>query len=113
MRTRKRRDHLLKDVDGSRDRHRPFGNLTRERSAEEVFHHKIEFTLFGLAHVMNVDDMRVIDTVGRTGLAEHPRPQMRLLLEVGTDELEGDDPLDENVSRAIDDTHPPLAEASL
>ncbi|MEP7125962.1 MAG: hypothetical protein ABJE95_33830, partial [Byssovorax sp.] len=66
----------------------------------------------GLADVVDVDDVRVIDAVRRARLAQHPGSQMRLAAEVGADELEGDDSIDEDVSGPVNDAHPALSEAS-
>ena len=45
--------------------------------------------------------------------AEHPRAEMRLAPEVGPDQLQRDDAVDEHVARAIDDAHPAFADARL
>ncbi len=80
---REGRAHLLEDVDGARERRGALRELARERRADEVLHHEIELALFGLADVVDVDDVRVIDAVGRARLAEHPRAKVGLAAEVG------------------------------
>jgi hypothetical protein len=80
-------------------------DLRRERRADEVLHDEVELALLGLADVVDVDDVRVVDAVGGARLAEHPRAEVRLAAQVGADELERDDAVDEHVARSVDDAH--------
>ena len=107
---RERGAHLLEDVDGAGERHRAARELARERGADEVLHHQVELAVFGLADVVDVDDVRVIDAVGGARFAQHPRAQVGLAAQVGANQLERDDPVDEHVARAIDDAHAAFAE---
>ena len=111
VRARERGAHLLEDVDAARERHRPARELARERRADEVLHDEIELALFGLADVVDVDDVRVVDAVGGARLAQHPRAEVRLAAQVGANQLERDDAIDEHVARAVDDAHAAFAEA--
>jgi hypothetical protein len=109
--TGQRGAHLLEDVDAARDGHRPAGQLRRERRAHEVLHHEIELALLRLADVVDVDDVRVIDAVGRPRFAQHPGTEVRLAAQIGADQLQRDHAIDEHVARAVDDAHAPFAEA--
>src|SRR6185369_9865718 len=53
---------------------------------------------------------RVVDAVGGARFAQHPCAQVRFSPQIGPDQLEGDDALDENVASAVDHAHPALAE---
>jgi hypothetical protein len=110
---RERGAHLLEDVDAPRERHGPPRELGRERRADEVLHDEVELALFGLADVVDVDDVGVIDAVGRPRLTQHPRPEVRLAAQIGANQLERHDPVDEHVPGSIDDPHAALAEPSL
>jgi len=55
----------------------------------------------------------VVDAVGGSRFAQHPCAQMRLAAQVWTDQFDGDDTVDENVPRAINDTHPAFADTRL
>ncbi len=111
VRARKRCAHLLDDVDAARERHRARRELGRERRADEVLHHQIELAVVGLADVVDVDDVRVVDAIGGARLAQHPRAEVRLSAEVGPNQLDRDHAVDEDVSRAIDDAHAAFADA--
>jgi hypothetical protein len=78
-----------------------------------VLHDQVELALLGLADVVDVDDVRVVDAVGRARLAQHPGPEVGLAAQVGADELEGHDPVDEDVAGAVDHPHPAFAQSSL
>ncbi|MEZ4392180.1 MAG: hypothetical protein R3A48_13880 [Polyangiales bacterium] len=110
VRATERRRHLLEHVDRPREGERPLGDLRRERRADEVLHHEVELALLGLADVVNVDDVRVVDAVRGAGLAEHPRAQVGLAAEVGANELERDDAVNQHVSGAVDHAHAALAQ---
>jgi hypothetical protein len=103
--------HLLEDVDAARERHRTARELGAERRPDEVLHDEIELALFRLADVVDVDDVRVVDAVRGARLAEHPRTEVRLAAQIRANELEGDDAIDEDVARAIDDAHAAFAES--
>ena len=105
---RERGAHLLEDVDAARERHRAARQLARERRADEVLHDEIELALLGLADVVDVDDVGVVDAVGGARLAEHPRAQVRLAAQVGANQLQRDDAVDEHVPGAVDDAHAAL-----
>ena len=105
--------HLLEDVDAPGDGQRPARQLAGERRADEVLHHEVELALLGLADVVDVDDVGVIDAVGGARLAQHPGAEVRLAAQVGPDQLEGDHPIDEDVPGAVHDAHPALAEPRL
>jgi hypothetical protein len=70
---REGRAHLLEDVDAARERHRPARELRRERGSDQVLHHQVKLAVFGFADVVDVDDVGVIDAVGRSRFAQHPR----------------------------------------
>ena len=91
----------------------PARELGRERRADEVLHDEVELALFGLADVVDVDDVRVIDAVGGARFAQHPRAQVRLAAQIGANQLERDDAIDEDVAGAIDDAHAAFAEPRL
>src|SRR5262249_41578065 len=73
--------------------------------ADQVLHHEIELALFGLADVVDVDDVRVVDAVRRARLAKHPRAKMRLAAQIRANQFQRDDAIDEHVASAIDDAH--------
>ncbi len=77
----------------------------------QVLHDQVELAVLGLADVVDVDDVRVIDAVRRARLAQHPRAQVRLAAEIRPDQLERDDAIDEDVARPVHDPHPALPEA--
>ncbi|MFO0669228.1 MAG: hypothetical protein U0235_06300 [Polyangiaceae bacterium] len=79
--------------------------LRRERSPDEVLHDEIELALFGLADVVDVDDVRVVDPIRGARFAQHPRAKVRFSAQIRADELERDDAIDEDVAGAIDDAH--------
>jgi len=54
--------------------------------------------------------VRVIDAVRGARLAEHPRAEVRLAAQVGANELQRNDSVDEDVTRPVDDAHPPPAD---
>ena len=60
---------------------------------------------------MDVDDVGVIHTVGRPCLAEHPGPEVRFTPEIGTDELDRYDSVDEDVPGTVDNAHAAFANA--
>ena len=91
----------------------PARELARERGADQVLHDEIELALLGLADVVDVDDVRVVDAVGRARLAQHPGPQVRLAPQVRADQLHRDDAVDEHVAGAVDDAHAAFADARL
>ena len=91
----------------------PARELARERRADEVLHDEVELALLGLADVVDVDDVRVVDAVGGARLAQHPRAKMRLAAQIGANQLQRDDAIDEHVAGAIDDAHAAFAEARL
>jgi hypothetical protein len=105
--------HLLENVDAARERHRAARELGRERRADQVFHDEIQLAVLGFADVVDVDDVRVIDAVGRARFAKHPRSKVRLATQVGANEFEGDDALDEHVPRPVHDPHSAFAEPRL
>jgi hypothetical protein len=105
--------HLLEDVDAARERHRSARELRGERRPHQVLHHEIELSVFRLADVVDVDDVRVIDAIRGARFAQHPRAQVRFATEVGANQLHGDDAIDEHVSRAVDDAHAAFADARL
>jgi len=105
VRTRERRGHLLEHVDAARERHGATRELTRERRTHEVFHDEVELALFGLADIVDVDDVRVIDAIGGARFSEHPCAEVRLPAEIGANELERDDAIDEHVACSVDDAH--------
>jgi hypothetical protein len=113
VRARERGAHLLEDVDAARERHGALRELARERRADEVLHDEVELALFRLADVVDVDDVRVVDAVGRARLAQHPRAEVGLAAQVGANELQRDHPVDEDVTGAIDDAHSAFARPSL
>ena len=110
---REGRAHLLEDVDAAGERHRPARQLARERRADEVLHDEVELALLGLADVVDVDDVRVVDAVGGARFAQHPGAQVRLAAQVGANELHRDDAVDEDVAGAVDDAHASFADARL
>ena len=110
---RERGAHLLEDVDGARERHRAARELVRERRADEVLHDEVELAVVGLADVVDVDDVRVVDAVGGARFAQHPRAQVRLAAQVGADQLDRDDAIDEHVTGAVDDAHAAFADPRL
>ena len=107
---RERRGHLLEDVDCARDRERALGHLAREARARQVLHDQVELALLRLADVVDLDDVSVVDAVGGACLAQHPRAKVGLASEIGSDQLEGHDAVDEDVPGPVDDAHPALAE---
>ena len=85
---RERGAHLLEDVDArARDGIAASRELARERRADEVLHDEVELALLGLADVVDVDDVRVVDAVGGARLAQHPCSKVRLAAQVGPNEL--------------------------
>ena len=91
----------------------PARELGRERRADQVLHDQVELALVGLADVVDVDDVRVVDAVGGARLAQHPRAQVRLAAQIGADQLDRDDAIDEHVAGAVDDAHAAFADARL
>jgi len=57
--------------------------------------------------------VRVVDAIGGARLAQHPSAQMRFASQVGSDQLDGDDTVDEHMTGSIDDAHPALTNARL
>ena len=55
--------------------------------------------------------MRMVDPIGRARFAQHPRAQVCLPTQVGSDELYRDHAVDEDVTGAINDAHPALADS--
>jgi hypothetical protein len=111
--TREGGAHLLEDVDRARHRHRTLAALVRERLADEVLHHQVELAVLRFAHVVDVDDVRVVDAVGRARLPEHPCSKVRFTTQVRANELQRDDAIDEHVARAVDDAHAPFTKQRL
>jgi hypothetical protein len=62
---------------------------------------------------VNVDDVGVVHSVGRTRLAQHPGSEVCLTAEVGSNELHRDYSVDEHVASAVDDSHPAFPNACL
>ena len=105
--------HLLDNVDAPGDRHRAVRELGRQRRANEVLHHQVKLALVRLADIVDIDDVRVVDAVRGLRLAKHPGAQMRLGTEVGTDQLDRDDAVDEHMAGTIDEPHASLAQSRL
>jgi hypothetical protein len=55
----------------------------------------------------------MVDAVGGTRLAEHPRSQVRLAAQVGADELDRDHAVDQHVPCPVYDAHSPFADTGL
>ena len=56
---------------------------------------------------------RVVDAVRRARFAEHPRAEVSLAAQVRPNQLQCDDAVDEDVTRAIDDAHAAFARPGL
>ena len=76
-----------------------------------VLHDEVKLALLGLADVVDVDDVRVVDAIGRARLAQHPRAEVGLAAQVRPDQLDGDDAVDEHVPRPVDHTHTAFADS--
>jgi hypothetical protein len=113
VRTRQGGTHLLEDVDSALHGHGAACKLSRQRGTDEVLHDQVQFTIVCLPNIVDVDDVRVVHSVGGSRFAEHPGTQMRLAAQVRSDELYGHDAIDEHVSCPIDDTHAAFAHARL
>jgi hypothetical protein len=100
---------LLEDVGDARDGDRPAGDDLVERDAVEELHHQVGHPVVGLAVVVDVDDVRVVDAVRRARLAEEPRPQVVGVLPRKED-LDRHDPVDQEVPGPVDDAHAARAE---
>jgi hypothetical protein len=111
--TRERRAHLLEDVDAPLDRHRSARDLRGKGSTDEVLHDQIELGVFGLADIVDVDDVCVVDSVRRASFTEHPRAKVRLAAQVGPNQFDCHDSIDEHVARAVDDAHTAFADSRL
>jgi hypothetical protein len=111
VRASKRGAHLLEDIDASSQRHSASRKLAREGRADEVFHHEVELSVLRLSDVVDIDDVRVVDAVGRARFAKHPRSKVRLAAQVGADQFHRDDAIDEHVARAIYDAHAPFSDS--
>ena len=108
---RQRRAHLFQDVDTPVERHRSVRQLVRERRADQVLHHQVQLAIVGFADVVDVDDVSVVDAVGRASLAQHPRAQVRFAAEVRADQLHRDHAIDQHVAGAVHDAHATFADA--
>ncbi len=73
MGARERGAHLLDDVHAALDRHRAARQLRGQRRPDQILHHEIQLAFVGLADVVDVDDVCVVDPVGGARLAQHPR----------------------------------------
>ena len=113
VRASQRCAHLLEDVDAPRQLRGASRELRRERRPDEVLHDEVELALLGLADVVDVDDVGVVDAVGGARLAQHPRAQVGLTPQVGPNQFQRDDAVDEDMARAVDDAHPAFANACL
>jgi hypothetical protein len=57
---------------------------------------------------VNIDDVSVVDAVCGARFAHHPSAQVRLASQVGPNELQRNDAVDEHVSCSINDAHSAL-----
>src|SRR5690606_4170348 len=103
--------HLLEDVYGAVNGHRAARNLGAQRRPDQVLHHQVQFGIFRLADVVNVDDVRVVDSICGACFSQHPRAKVRFSTQVGPNEFDGDDAIDEHVPSAVDDAHAALTNA--
>ena len=103
--------HLLEDVDAAVQRHRSVRELVRERGTNQVLHHEVQLTVVGLADIVDVDDVGVVDAIGRARFAQHPSAQVRLAAQVGANQLHRDHAIDEHVASAVHDAHAAFANA--
>jgi hypothetical protein len=55
----------------------------------------------------------MIYAIGGARFAQHPRPEVCLSSQVGSNELYGDNPIDEDVTRAVHDAHTTLSDTRL
>src|SRR5512133_791991 len=105
--------HLLEYVYAALNWHRAACQLGRKRCPNEILHHQVQLAVVGLTDVMNVDDVCMIDAIGRSRLTQHPRAKMGFATEIWTDELDGDNSVDQHMASTIDDAHAALANACL
>src|SRR5262249_56435174 len=85
--------HLLEDVDAACERHRSASELCGERRFNQILYHQIELAVFPFADVVDVDNVRVIDAIRRSRLAQHPRTQVCLAAKIRADQFQRDEAL--------------------
>ena len=82
----------------------------RQRFAFDVLHHDERAAVVGLAHLVHVADVRVIERRRCLGLAQQVPAGVVVIAAVRREELDGDVALERQVAGQIDIAHPAASE---
>ena len=109
MDVRQRVGDLARDVDGFIDRQRTARQPARDRLPVEVLHDEIVEARV-VADVVDAADVRVLEARDRFGLAFEPLAHVGRDRFGAGDDLDGDEPIEARIARAVDLAHAALAE---
>ena len=96
---------LLQHVDGKRQVHRSPHDDIGQRLSDQELHDEIGQPVLGLAEIVDIDDVGVVDAVHSPGLSQEPGAEVLLAPPFRLKDLDGHDPIDEQMPGAIDRSH--------
>src|SRR3569623_123300 len=102
---------LLPDREHATQRQRPHRfELVRQRVAAQQLHDEVEDAVVGLADVVDVDDIGLVEPAREPRLAQEAFHRDAVARELGMNDLDRDLAVDRNLVRAIDGDHAAVAE---